>query len=47
MGVAAQEHTKIIKPGNNALQFDAIHEEDRNRGFVFSYMVQKNVLNVL
>lgn len=45
--VAAQEHTEGIEPGDNALQFDPVYEEDRQRHLVLADMVQESVLEVL
>src|SRR6185437_9098078 len=47
MPVATQKNGKIIKPGDDPLQLDTVHEENRHGCFVFSHMVQENILNVL
>ena len=45
--VAAQQYTKVVKPGYDALQFDAIDEEDRQWSVGFADRVKESVLEVL
>ena len=45
--VPPQQNAEVVEPGNHALQFHAVHEEDRYRNFTFSNSVQKSVLEVL
>jgi hypothetical protein len=45
--VATQKNGKIVKPGNDPLQLDTVHKEHRHGCFVFSHVVQENILNVL
>lgn len=45
--IPAQENTEIVKPGDNALQLDAIDQEDCEWNFLFSDVVQEGVLQVL
>src|SRR5271166_2349487 len=47
MRVAPQQHAEIIKPGNNALELDAVDEKHGYRCFVLTHMVQKDILNIL
>jgi hypothetical protein len=47
MSIAAQKHAKIIKPGNDALQLDTIHEKNGKRCLVFANMIEKRVLQAL
>src|SRR5690348_16639560 len=47
VGVAAQQDAEIVEPGDDALELDAVDEEDRDGGLVLPHIVQKNVLNVL
>jgi len=44
LAFALQENAKIIKPGDNALQFDAIDQEYGHWNFVFADVVEKYVL---
>ena len=45
--IAAEKHAKIIEPGDNTLQLNSIHEEDRERHLVLAYKVQERVLQIL
>jgi hypothetical protein len=47
MPIATQKDAKIIEPSHNALQLDAVHEEDRERDLVLAYKVQERVLQIL
>ena len=47
MPVAPQQNRKIVEPGNDALQFDTVHQEHRHRCLVLPHMVQEHVLNIL
>jgi hypothetical protein len=47
MRVAPQQDTEIIEPGNDALEFHAIHEKYCNGRFVLPDVIQKDVLNIL
>src|SRR4051812_24922776 len=47
MPVPTQQNGKIIKPGNDPLEFDTVHKKNRYRSFALPHMVQENVLNVL
>src|SRR4051794_14733676 len=47
MTVAAQQHRKVVEPGDDSLQFDAVDQENRDRRLVLAQMVQEDVLNVL
>jgi hypothetical protein len=44
IGIPAQQNTKIVKPGHTALQFDPIDQKDRDGNFIFSDVIQKDVL---
>ena len=44
VAVASQEHTKIIEPGHDPLQLDAVDEEYRERNLVLADVVEKRVL---
>ena len=39
MRVAPQQHGEIVEPRDDALQFDAVHQEDGDRGLVLSDVV--------
>jgi len=47
MPVATQKDAKIIEPGHNPLEFDSVHEEDRERDLVLAYKVEERVLQIL
>ena len=47
MTVAAQKHREVVEPGDDALEFDAVHQKDRDGRLVLAQMVQEDVLNVL
>jgi len=47
MAITAQQHREIVKPGNDALQLHAIHQEYRDRRFGFANVVQEDILYVL
>jgi hypothetical protein len=47
MRIAAQQHAKIIEPGNDPLELYTIDEEHSNGGLVLADMIQKHVLNIL
>ena len=44
MTIAAQKHAKIVKPGHDALQFNAIHQENCERDLVLADIIEKGVL---
>jgi hypothetical protein len=45
--VAPEQDAEIVEPGNDALEFDAVDEEDRHGRLVLADVVQKYVLHVL
>src|SRR5439155_11822218 len=47
MAVAPQQHAEIIEPGDNALQFHSVHQEDGERSFTFSDVIEEGVLQIL
>src|SRR5690242_13897817 len=47
MPVATQQHAEIIEPGDDALEFHAIHQEDSEWNFVFADVIEKSVLKIL
>jgi hypothetical protein len=47
MAIAAQQHREIVKPSDDALQFDAIHQEYRDGRFGFANVIQEDILHVL
>src|SRR5580693_3090696 len=47
MPVAAQQYAKIVEPGDDPLQFDAVDQEDRERNLVLTDKIEKSVLQIL
>jgi hypothetical protein len=47
VSIAAKQNGKIVKPGDDPLQFDTVHKENRYRRFAFPHVVQEHVLNIL
>ena len=47
MTITLQQHRIIIKPGNNALQFDTIHEEDDYSDMLLSDLIEEYILKIL
>ena len=47
MTVATQQHAKIVEPGDDALQLDAVDEEDGQGGLGLADAVEEGVLQVL
>src|SRR5262249_14227837 len=47
MPVATQQHAEIIEPGNDALEFHAIHQENGEWNFIFADVIEKGVLKIL
>lgn len=47
MTVAAQQHTEVIKPGDNALQLHSIHQKYGYWRFGFANGIKENVLKIL
>ena len=47
MPVAPQEHTEIVKPSDNALEFDPVYKKYRKGGLVLANMIEKCVLQIL
>ena len=45
--IAAQQHTKVVKPGHDALKLDAVDEKNRQRYFLFADMIEKRILQIL
>jgi hypothetical protein len=45
--VTAQKYAKIVEPGDNSLQLDAIDEKYSQRRLVFSHVIEKSVLQIL
>jgi hypothetical protein len=45
--VAAKQHAKIIKPGDNALELDPVNKENSQRDLVFSDKIEKRILKIL
>jgi hypothetical protein len=47
VAVAPEQHAKIIEPGDDALEFDAVHQKDRQGNFGFADVIEEGVLEVL
>jgi len=47
LGIAPQQQAEIVEPGDYALQFDAVHEENRDRDFLLTHVVEEGILKVL
>src|SRR3990170_7611817 len=47
MTIPAQENAEIVEPGDDALQFHAIHEEYRHGYFLLPDIVEERVLKIL
>jgi hypothetical protein len=47
VAIATQEHAKIIEPGDDALQFHAVDQENSKWNFVFTNEIEKCILQVL
>ena len=45
--ISAQQHTEIVKPGDDSLQFDAVHQKHGNWNFLLPHMVEESILEVL
>lgn len=45
--IAAQQKAEIVKPGDHALQFDTIHEEDCDWHLLLADVIEKGVLKIL
>src|SRR3954468_2575749 len=41
MTIATQQHAEIIEPSNHALELYAVHQKDRERGFVLADVIQE------
>jgi len=47
LAITAQQHAEIVKPAHYPLKFNAVHQEDGERGAGFPDTVQKSVLQIL
>jgi hypothetical protein len=45
--IAPQQQAEVVKPGDNALKFDAVNEKYRHGHLLFANMVEEGVLQVL
>ncbi len=45
--IQAQQDAEIVEPAHHALQLDAIHQEDGERGLGLPHAVEEGVLQVL
>jgi hypothetical protein len=39
MRIAPQQHAEIVKPGDDALELDSVHQKHRYRGLVLANVV--------
>jgi hypothetical protein len=44
MTIPSQQHAKIVKPSHDALQFNTIHKEDRERRLILADVIEEGVL---
>ena len=44
LAITAQQHAEVIEPSDHALQFHAVHQEHRDRNFLFPNLIQEAVL---
>jgi len=44
VSIPAQKHAEIVEPGHDALEFDAVNEEYRQRRLMLSHVVEECVL---
>jgi hypothetical protein len=47
MPIPTQQNVKIVKPGDDPLQLDTVHKEDRYGRFTFPHVIQEHILNIL
>src|SRR5690242_15871225 len=47
MSIPPEQNGEIVEPGNDPLQFDAVHEKYRYGSLALANMVQEHVLHVL
>src|SRR5215211_1138323 len=47
VSIAPEQKAEVVEPGDDALQFDSVDQEDRERCFCFSDVVQEGVLQIL
>ena len=47
MTVPPEQDAEIIEPGDDALQLDAVHQKDGERGLVLANVIEKRVLKTL
>jgi hypothetical protein len=44
MAIASKEQAEIIEPGNDSLQFDTVHQKDRQGRFRLANVIEESVL---
>jgi hypothetical protein len=44
VAISPQQDAKVIEPGDDALKFHTVHQENGERNFGFAYVVEKGVL---
>ena len=47
LSITTQQHTEIVKPGDDTLKFDAVDQKDCHRNFGFADVIKECVLKVL
>jgi len=47
MSITPKQYAEVIEPRHDSLEFDAVHQKDRERRFTFADMVEEGVLQVL
>ncbi len=44
VAVTAKQHAEAVEPGDDALELDAVDEEDREGNFLLTDMIEEGVL---
>ena len=44
MSIAPEQKAEVVEPGDDALQFDSVDQEDRERRLGFSDVIEEGVL---
>jgi hypothetical protein len=47
MSVAPEQHTEIVEPSHETLQFHPVNEKNRDRRLGLSHVIQERILEVL
>ena len=44
LSIASEQQAEIVEPGDDALQLDAVHEENRDRDLLLPNVIEKRIL---